>query len=211
MKKYLLILSSALYSFSSFAEGDKEQQLAKIQAGLQQKSELRMNFKQTVYTQLRKKKRSSKGYAYFKKPAKFRWAIETPLPNHLIFDGENFAEINPVAKTGTVYQNSSGELKKYAELVSIVMDIEKLLGRFKIADLIDNSKEATVILSPKANEGVSTVELKISHAKKYISSVKIEYHGGNYWFVEFAEPNSEKLPEDAFTIPTDKSYNLRTL
>lgn len=98
MKKYLLILSSALYSFSSFAEGDKEQQLAKIQAGLQQKSELRMNFKQTVYTQLRKKKEAAKDMLILKSRPNFAGLLKPHCQTTLFLTERILPKLIPLQK-----------------------------------------------------------------------------------------------------------------
>lgn len=209
---YLLLSTCAFASTIIAAEkNDLKERLAQIQAELQQGANLKLDFQQTIYTSLRRKKRNSTGQAYFQKPARFRWAIDKPIAKHLIYDGKTFAEINPKAKTGTIYPDSSGKLKQYVELVSIVMDIEKLTSRFDIKEIVQSAQATTIKLAPKSNDGIATVELKVAKEEKYISEIKISYQGGNYWQVDFSTPQRTSLPSETFTLPSDKTYNLRTL
>lgn len=211
MKKWIKLLTIASMSFVLVGLKKDEKTLSDIQDSLKSNKELSLEFEQINYRKMRNKKRVSKGYAYFSKNSQFRWVLTEPKKVEMVYDGSKFAKLNPDNKTGMMFNNSSGEFRKFGELVSIVMDIEKLLERFEIETLKNNKSIAFIKLRPKKNSNIEFVELNILHKHKYVSSVKIIYKGGNYWHVNFSPPSKDPLPKNAFKIPDDGSYRFKTI
>lgn len=173
----------------------KIEDLRKIQAKLQDYRYLTLDFKQTIYKKLRDKTLSNQGEVYFKKPSSFRWVFKQSEPEEWIYDGSDLLHYFPSRGYAHRYKAQAAKGKNLKEIVSMVLDFNSLLERYKVSSSFQEGSIVNLTLDPKDRGEITQVSLILNLATNSISEVKLSFEGGNRSVFAFSNPryNENKL------------------
>lgn len=195
--------STLLYSGASLASSDSlsEADLKAYQEKISGSDFLSVDFTQSRYTSLRQKIRKSQGTARFSKPDKFRWRLETPIPDQWIFNGKTLYNYNPATKQAIKY-STGGKADQLTEVVDLVMNFDTLLKRYSLESAKRVNDQIQVVLKPKGSTDITRVDLQIDEKKNYVSSLKMYLGNGNYTALDFLNPIRTKIDESEYSLPS---------
>ena len=179
------------------------EELRDVQSKLSSRKNLRVDFLQLRTSALRPKKPSkSSGKAIFAKPARFRWEIEKPQADILIFDGKNLYSFKPTDKAATRFSTQGERTSEIKEVIDFVMDFDSLLKRYQIVKSVRLNKDIILTLNPKQPGAVSVIDINVDNKNYYVRSLKMSFANKNTSEFIFSNPSSEDMPGTSFEVPS---------
>jgi chaperone LolA len=201
---FVLPMVVSLVSARLFAAGESlsTEELRELQAKVSKRQELRLDFVQIRTSALRPQKPStSKGFAVFQKPAKFRWETQKPQPDVLLFDGSNILNLKPGQNTATRFKADGERAREIREVIDFVLDFDALLKRYQ---LMESSKEGQTIalkLKPKTTSAVSQLSIEIDAKQHMVRSVLMTFQNNNRSEFQFTNASAAKVDPSIFKAP----------
>jgi outer membrane lipoprotein-sorting protein len=205
-RKFVVSLVLAVLFFPGFtlfsAESLSTEELRDLQLKLNARKELKLSFQQLRTSALRPLKPSkSKGNAVFSRPDRFRWEIESPQPDILVFDGKNLFNFKPGDTTATRYKTEGDRTREIKEVIDFVLDFDSLMKRYQLVESTKLANAVTLKLKPKTGSAISTVEIQVNTKSNYVQSLKMIFPNKNESSFEFSEPMPLKGDLTSFTPP----------
>lgn len=202
-------LISALFALPSVGkskvmeEALSTEELREVQVKLSGRKSLRVDFQQLRTSALRPNKPSkSTGKALFAKPAKFRWEIEKPQADVLIFDGKSLYSFKPGEKTATRFSTQGEKTTEIKEVIDFVMDFDSLLKRYQIVKSVRLNKDIVLTLNPKQPGAVSVIDISIDSKSFYVKSLKMSFSNKNTSEFIFSNPAPAEISTGSFEVPS---------
>ena len=178
------------------------EELRELQGKLNRRTSLAVNFVQIRTSALRPNRPSvSSGSAIFAKPAKFRWMIEKPQAEMLIFDGVSIFSHKPGEKSASRYKAEGGRAKEIKEIIDFVLDFDALLKRYNLENAVRSGQFITLKLTPKAPNQVSNLVIKVDAKDSFVVAVNMNFQNKNSSEVQFSNPIAGKIDAKSFSIP----------
>ena len=194
------ILASTNLSFVIAQEIPKDE-LKKIEKKLQERETFEVKFSQQLKTGLRKREALSRGTAIFGKPNLFRWVLEHPAKQEMIFDGTSLVQYDKDAKAATRLAPTADKRRELEEVIAAATSIEVLLNRY---DLEKSGRDASsgnvsLTLKPKtSSQGIKSISLKISAIQNFVEVVNLEFSDGSSNYIAFSNPQILKRNANTF-------------
>jgi outer membrane lipoprotein-sorting protein len=164
-------------------------ELRELQSKLNHRTSLAVDFVQTRTSSLRPTRPSiSSGKAVFAKPAKFRWAIEKPLGDVLIFDGTSLLNYKPGDKVATRYKTEGERAREIKEIIDFVLDYDALMKRYNLAEATRVGASISLKLKPKTPSQVHHLDISVDGKNFFVQSVNIIFQNKNSSAVQFSNP-----------------------
>jgi len=203
-----LILSMiALSSISHASTNANEEKLKKIQAVMAKRESAQIRFSQEAYKSIRKRTQTSTGYAYFAAPDKFRWIVEKPVSEELVFDGQTFMQYRPIEKMATKYGSSTNQNKEIEQLIGVVLSTGQLTQTYNVLDVTEQGDETVVKLSPLNGGDLIGVIVKAKKSTGTLTEVFMEYSNGNTTKVIITDFKAE-IPIGVFSMELPKEVKV---
>jgi outer membrane lipoprotein-sorting protein len=206
--RLLICICSIFYSLASFASDPKleealsTEELREVQSKLSRRSSLRVDFVQVRTSALRPKKPSkSSGKALFARPARFRWELEKPLQDVLIFDGNSLFSYKPGDKTATKFATQGERSAEIKEVIDFVMDFDSLMKRYKIVKAVRRGADVMLSLSPNQDHAVAGIDIAVNGKTYYVQSLKMSFINKNSSEFVFSNPTPASVTEASFQVP----------
>jgi len=188
--------------YATAVESLSTEELRELQARLNKRQSLSVRFTQTRTSSLRPKKPSkSSGKALFAKPAKFRWEIEQPSPDVLLFDGRALVNYKPGEKTATRFSAEAERAKEIKEVIDFVLDFDALLNRYAIKEAVRSGNVITMHLKPKAASAINELSIEIDAKSFFVSLIKMSFQNKNTSEFRFSDPSVAELSPGSFSVP----------
>lgn len=205
----LLCLFYALVSLNGLAaerpveEALSTEELREVQVKLSGRKNLSVDFLQVRTSALRPTKPAkSSGKALFAKPARFRWELEKPQADVLIFDGKNLYSFKPGEKTATRFSTQGEKATEIREVIDFVMDLDALLKRYQIVRSVRVDKDIVLTLNPKQSGTVSVIDINVDSKSYYVRSLKMSFTNKNTSEFIFSNPSPGEISGASFDIPS---------
>ena len=184
---FALLLSTS--SLVSAAEVTKED-LKTIEHKLQSRDAFEVTFTQIIKTGLRKRESSSRGRAVFGRPNLFRWVLEYPTKQEMVFNGQHLVQYDVDAKAATRLAPTTDKRRELEEVIAAATSVEVLLTKY---DLEKSERDASGLvvlhLKPKRPEqGIRGIVLKVSVVQNFVEVVKLDFSNGSTNTITFANP-----------------------
>jgi outer membrane lipoprotein-sorting protein len=211
MIKSCIALLLLTYSTLLFAANDpNEEKLKKIQAVMAKRESAQIRFSQEAYKSIRKRTQTSSGYAYFAAPDKFRWIVEKPISEELIFDGQTFMQYRPEEKVATKYGGSTNQNREIEQLIGVILSTGQLTQTYNILEVKEQGDETTVKLSPQSGGDLVGVTVKAKKSTGTLTEVFMEYSNGNSTKVTISDFKTE-IPIGVFSLELPKEVKVTTV
>ncbi len=179
------------------------EELRELQSKLNSRQNLSVNFIQIRTSSLRPQKPSkSSGKARFTKPAKFRWEMETPQADVLIFNGTDLLSFKPGEKTGSRFKTEGERSKEVKEVIDFVLDFDALMKRYRLVESIRLDQTIQLKLKPKVAGPVSDINISVDGKDYFVKTVKMIFHNKNTSEFQFFDPSSGSIDPVAFSVPS---------
>lgn len=178
-----------------------KEELKKIEARLQERETFEVKFSQVLKTGLRNREAQSRGSATFGKPNLFRWSLEHPTRQEMIFDGTTLIQYDKDARAATKLAPTAEKRRELEEVIAAATSIDVLLGKY---DLEKSEKDTatgniTLNLKPKsASQGIKSIALRVSAAQNFIEMVHLQFSDGTSNRISFSNPLPVKRTPDTF-------------
>jgi len=199
----LVLAAADSQSLAASAESLSTDELRELQVKLNQRQNLSVRFTQIRTSNLRPKKPStSSGRAVFAKPAKFRWEIEKPIADILLFDGRSLISFKPGEKTATRFNSQAERAREIKEVIDFVLDFDALLSRYSIKQAQKDQNEISLTLQPKSTGAIRELKINIDGKSYFVSAIKMTFQNRNISEFKFLDPTTGALPTDAFKVPS---------
>ncbi len=200
MKSVLAIILALAWGTASAKELSVDE-LRVIQSKMKATDSMSVDFVQTKYSKLRDKTSRREGRAIFSKPSSFKWMLEKPVQQYLVFDGKSFFEYNPGSNSAVRYSPTGPQSYDLKQIVDLVLNFDSLLKRYELKKAEQDGDLVKVELTPKTEGDVTGVELHLSQKDSYISFLKLTMKSTDYLAHDFKTPSRNKVKADAFTLP----------
>lgn len=188
----------------SVDEALSTEELREVQSKLSSRQDLGVDFVQIRTSALRPNKPSkSSGKALFAKPARFRWEIEKPQADVLIYDGKSLFSYKPGEKTATKFVTQGDRAAEIKEVISFVMDFDSLLKRYHIVKATHHGKEIYLTLNPKQEGALSVIDITIDGKSFYVGSLKMTFSNKNTSEFKFLNPIPATIAPASFSVPAE--------
>ena len=174
---------------------------------------LAVSFTQTVYRKMRNKTFERSGQAFFSKPARFRWIFDDKNSDgeEYFFNGDALAHFQKKDNLVTYYSTKTGLVNDLQEIVDLVLDSRKLLGRYEPKDVVTEKNNSSFRLVPKATSDIKEIAVKVSDERKYVKEVKIEYSDGNYSLFRFKNPRTKEIDPKTYDFVNPGGVKVKKL
>jgi outer membrane lipoprotein-sorting protein len=207
--KAFACLFSALYCCQSFAaqpqisdEALSTEELREVQSKMSSRQDLSVDFVQLRTSALRPTKPSkSSGKALFAKPARFRWEIEKPLADILLYDGKSLFSYKPGEKTATRFDAQGDRASEIKEVINFVLDFDSLLKRYQIVKSLRHGKDIILTLNPKQDGALSVIDINVDSKSFYVRSLKMSFTNKNTSEFQFSNPAPGVSGPSSFSVP----------
>jgi outer membrane lipoprotein-sorting protein len=197
----------ALSSISHASTNANEEKLKKIQAVMAKRESAQIRFSQEAYKSIRKRTQTSTGYAYFAAPDKFRWIVEKPVSEEIVFDGQTFMQYRPIEKMATKYGGSTNQNKEIEQLIGVVLSTGQLTQTYNVLDVTEQGDETVVKLSPLNGGDLIGVIVKAKKSTGTLTEVFMEYSNGNTTKVIITDFKAE-IPIGVFSMELPKEVKV---
>ncbi len=201
MKIHSLLLMTTLFAAPAFAKDLTIDELRAIQSKVKGTEQLSVDFVQESFSKMRGKSVKRDGHALFQRPSKFKWMLEKPIQQSMIYDGKDFYEFNPESKSAMRYSPTGPRAYDLKQVVDLVLNFDSLLKRYDLVKAEQDGDNVKIRLKPKSEQDVTGVDLTLSVKDSLISYLKMTMKGGNYLAHDFKNPQRGALAADAFTLP----------
>lgn len=175
-------------------------QVRALQSNIKETEHLSVDFVQTRFTALRGKTLKRDGKAQFSRPNLFRWRLDNPT-KELIFDGKAFYEFDPASKSAAKYAPSGANARELSQIVDLVLNFDSLLKRYDLVSAEDQGKLVKIILKPKTDQEIKTVELHYDKSSDFVSFIAMDLANNNKLTHEFASPQRKAISSKAYALP----------
>lgn len=174
---------------------------------------LAVSFTQTVYRKMRNKTFERSGQAFFSKPARFRWIFDDKNSDgeEYYFNGESLAHFQKKDNMVTYYSTKTGLVNDLQEIVDLVLDSRKLLGRYDAKDVVTEKNNSSFRLVPKVSGDIKEIGVKVSDERKYVKEVKFEYSDGNYSLFRFKNPRTKDIDPGTYEFVNPGTVKVKKL
>jgi len=197
------VLLPASLSVSATVEALSTEELRELQQKMNQRRELSVKFTQTRTSNLRPNKPSkSSGKALFAKPAKFRWEVEKPLADVLIFDGSSLLSYKPGEKTATRFNTEAERAREIKEVIDFVLDFDALMARYNLIESSHQSQGISLRLKPKKTSPLSEINIEIDSKSYFVRLVKMTFQNKNTSEFQFSDPQATQISPQSFAVPS---------
>lgn len=196
-----LALIIALAPAPVFAKVLTPEELRVVQSKMKSTDQLSVDFVQVSYKKLRNKETSRPGHAFFQKPNKFKWVLDKPVLQAMIYDGKDFFEYNPDSHSAMRFSPTGPRAYDLSQVVDLVLNFDSLLKRYDLLKAEQDGDNIKIQLKPKAAQDVTGVDMTFSVKESLITYLKMSMKGGNYLAHEFKNPQRGVLGGDAFKLP----------
>ncbi len=208
------------------ADPISKKELGELQAKLKKTDYLHVQFEQTIFKALRGRTVEQKGEAYFARPNRFRWVLEHPIKEELVYDGKIFSQYRPSDSTLIQHEAKSQRFRQIDQLMDLVLNLDSLTERFDAVDPVKFRQDLSLGLLPKKDSelgaSVRRVDVTISLARNYLKSLKITYHvvgsdgqvqngpvdiegaRAGYLDIRFKNPRTSVISADTFQVKVPK-------
>lgn len=178
------------------------EELREIQSKMSGRQDMSVDFVQIRTSALRPKKPSkSSGKALFAKPSKFRWELEKPQADVLIFDGKNLFSFKPGDSTATRFKTEGDRAHEIREVIDFVMDFDALLKRYQLVESIRRGDEIALNLKPKSEGAISSIEILVDGKKFFVRSLKMIFNNKNTSEFQFSNAAPASITAKTFAVP----------
>jgi outer membrane lipoprotein-sorting protein len=178
------------------------EELRELQGKLNRRASLAVDFVQTRTSALRPNRPSvSSGKAIFAKPAKFRWVIEKPQADILIFDGVTIFNYKPADKIVSRFKTEGGRAKEIKEIIDFVLNFDELLKRYKLEKAVKIGQLITLSLIPKIPGQVTNLNITVDAKDYFVAVVSMIFVNKNTSEIQFSNPIAGKVDAKAFATP----------
>lgn len=176
-----------------------------------------VDFQQTVYKALRKRKTTRSGIAYFARPSSFRWDFYSKAQGgeEFYFNGKILTHFQEKEKLVTHYRADTGIAKELTDIVQLVLDPSALFNRYRItkARYKKDAKSPLlqVTLEPRSALAIDIDSIQVDAAldQKYIQKIKIVYMNKNYTKFDFYSPRFDRNSPALFTFNKKGQFTVR--
>ena len=187
---------------AAVAEALSTEELRELQGKLNRRASLAVDFVQTRTSALRPSRPSvSSGKAIFAKPAKFRWTLEKPQEDILIFDGTNIFSYKPGDKIVSRFKTEGGRAKEIKEIIDFVLDFDALLRRYKLEKAVRVGQLITLNLTPKIPTQVTNLNITVDAKDYFVGVVSMIFTNKNTSEIQFSNPVAGKVDSKSFASP----------
>ncbi len=163
-------------------------------------SNLKVDYSHTRSRKIRGKNFTTKGYAIFAKPNKFRWVKKN---SEILFDGKEIYQYSPVDKSAVKFNIGTEEGRQINRLMSLVLNFDALEESYTVAKFTGDKDISTVELKPKdKKDPVKFIRLKIDRKAKVLTGIFIQMPDSYSEYV-FTHHETKELPGNAFDLPTN--------
>lgn len=199
MQQTVLALLTLSAGISQAVEVSKDD-LKKIEVKLQERETFEVKFSQVLKTGLRKREALSRGSAIFGKPNLFKWSLEYPVRQEMIFDGTSLIQFDKDAKAATKLAPTADKRRELEEVIAAATSIDILLSKYELEKSDkDAANNVTLNLKPKtAAQGIKAITLKVSSDKNFVEVVHLDFSDGSSNHITFANPQPVKRNPDTF-------------
>ena len=201
----LCAFSSVVPTLSGATVGEalSTEELRDLQVKLNGRQNLSVNFSQTRTSALRPQKPSrSSGKAVFAKPTKFRWEMEKPQADVLIFNGSDLLSFKPGEKTASRFKTEGERAKEVKEVIDFVLDFDALTRRYRLVESVRLDHNIHLKLKPKSPGVINEISIRIDGKDYFVKSIKMFFQNKNTSEFEFSNPSSSALDAGAFSVPS---------
>jgi len=187
---------------SSAGETLSTEELRELQAKLNGRQYLSVNFTQIRTSSLRPQKPSkSNGKAQFAKPTKFRWEMEKPQADVLIFNGADLLSFKPGEKTASRFKTEGERSKEIKEVIDFVLDFDELMKRYRLVESTRRDQTIHLTLKPKTAGQISGISISVDGKDYFVRVVKMVFQNKNTSEFEFSNPSSGAIDPTTFSVP----------
>jgi outer membrane lipoprotein-sorting protein len=199
---FLLPSTKMALAASPAGETLSTEELRELQAKLNSRQNLSVRFTQIRTSSLRPKKPSrSSGKALFSKPAKFRWEMEKPQADVLIFNGADLLSFKPGDKTASRFKTEGERSKEVKEVIDFVLDFDALMRRYRLVESMRLNETIHLKLKPKVAGPISDISISVDGKDYFVKTVKMIFQNKNTSEFEFSSPSSGAVDSAAFSVP----------
>ena len=196
------VLLTEMPSLSATVEALSTEELRELQQKMNQRRELSVKFTQTRTSNLRPNKPSkSFGKALFAKPAKFRWEVEKPVADVLIFNGSSLLSYKPGEKTATRFNTEAERAREIKEVIDFVLDFDALMARYNLIESSHQSQGISLRLKPKKTSPLSEISIEIDSKSYFVRLVKMTFQNKNTSEFQFSDPQAPQISPQSFAVP----------
>lgn len=193
----ILLLSASPRTLAADVTKDD---LKTIEQKLQSRDAFEVTFSQIIKTGLRKRESSSRGRAVFGRPNLFRWILEYPTKQEMVFNGQHLVQYDVDAKAATRLAPTTDKRRELEEVIAAATSVEVLLMKY---DLEKSEKEPSGLivlhLKPKHPEqGIKGIVLKVSTVQNFVEVVKLDFSNGSTNTITFANPQPVRRVASTF-------------
>ena len=197
-----LLISPATAALANQSEALSTEELRELQSKMSRRQYLSLDFVQIRTSALRPKKPAkSSGTAIFAKPSRFRWEIQKPQGDVLIFDGKNLFSFKPGDQTATRFKTQGEKANEINEVIDFVMDFDALLKRYQLMESTRSSDEIFLKLKPKSEGPIAGIDISIDGKKFFVRSLKMSFNNKNTSEFQFSNPSPVKIDVKSFAVP----------
>lgn len=199
-KNFQIFFLAFFFSTLSLGAEASKEDLKKIETKLQERETFSVSFSQQLKTGLRKREAMSRGNAVFGKPNLFRWVLEHPAKQEMVFDGTSLVQFDKDARAATKLAPTADKRRELEEVIAAVTSLDVLLSKY---NLEKSEKEASgdvaLNLKPKNTaQGIKSIALHISVAKNFVDLVHLEFSDGSSNHIVFSNPQPVQRTADTF-------------
>jgi len=196
------LLVPAIQATSATVEALSTEELRELQQKMNQRRELSVKFMQVRTSNLRPNKPSkSFGKAIFAKPAKFRWEVEKPAADVLIFDGSSLLSYKPGEKTATRFKTEAERAREIKEVIDFVLDFDALMSRYNLIESSRQNQGISLRLKPKKTSPLSEISIEIDSKSYFVRLVKMIFQNNNTSEFQFSDPQAAQISPQSFAVP----------
>lgn len=178
-----------------------EDELRAAQAKMKDYDSLVVDFVQTRAGGIRGKVTKQTGKAIFTKPNYFKWMIETPKKQYMIFDGKSYYDYSPESNSAARYSPTGPQGYQLRQIIDLVLNFDALLKKYDLVKAHKDGDQISIQLKPKSEGEITAVELRLDGKESFVSMLKLTLRDKKTLSHEFKNPNHKPVPEQTFTLP----------
>lgn len=195
----------AIFLFSgkiSASEALSIEELHSLQKQMHKSAYLSADFDQTKIASIRPNRPvKSSGHAFFAKPGLFRWSLEKPKEEILIFNGKELYVVSPKENQAQKYPAGGSKAQELIRVLDMVLSFDTLLERYTV----DRAEKAGDILNiqfkPKSSEEISKLDITYQLKEHFVSQLQIYFSNNNRTMLTFRSPSFDKIDASKFETP----------
>ena len=150
----------------------------------------------------------TKGSAKFKMPNKFIWTLDGS--SHVwMHDGKRLYHYDKSRNNAVTYGKTAQKGRQLSRIISLVTQAKVLQKNYKILEADLNGRNLKLSMVPKEMFGdLDSLDVNLSLTENFITSLRINFSGGNYSKFKFYDFSSKNIKDKDFSLPADTKIKV---